>query len=86
MKFKLFGLYFTEKTKWSDEDLNLFIEINLHIGMHIPFFAVCVPDKTFCHANIFTALLRALECETVASAKYTRLKDRVRDIGAWQKL
>lgn len=89
MKFKLYGMYFTEQTAWSvsGDDLELYIEINLHASFKRGvFFAVSVANKSFCHINPFKALLMALESETVGMGKYDKLKERVRDLGLWQKL
>jgi len=89
MKIKLYGMYFTETPAWevSSSSLELYIEINLHISFaRGAFFAVNVANKSFCSANPFKALIMALESETVGMAKYDRLKERVRDLGLWQKL
>ena len=89
MKFKLYGVYFTEQTAWSasGDDLALYIEINLHASFKRGvFFAVNVANKSFCSANPFKALIMALESETVGMGKYDKLKERVRDLGLWQKL
>lgn len=88
MQIKLFGMYFTESTKWdSKTNLELYIEIKLHVGIsYLPFFSVGVANKVFCRMNPFSALIAALESETVASAKYDALKARARDKGLWQKL
>jgi len=89
MKFNLYRMSALSTTKWSTkpDDLEIFIEINLHIGFeHGFFFAVNVANKTFTSRNPFSALLSALESETVGMAKYDKLKERVRDLDLWSKL
>jgi hypothetical protein len=80
MKFKLYEKLMRESCKFG-EDVFPYLRIEIVFGWKfIFFFIVSVCDKSFCHRNIFTALCRALESETVASAKYVRAKDLITKI------
>jgi len=75
MRLKLYELLMVEKCEWG-EDIAPYIRVELVIDTRDWFFfVVSVADKSFCFRNPFTALLKALECETVAAAKYARLND-----------
>jgi hypothetical protein len=52
----------------------------------MPFFSVCVPNKTFNSFNPLTCLLNALESESIGMQKYSKLKEHVRKVNLWQKL
>ena len=76
---------------WEDcmlsEPNNTYIRFDFVIKLNnIPYFRVCVPNKSFNHWNPFVAILTALESESVGMIKYDRLKERVRCIGVWQHL
>ncbi len=89
MKINLYRMSAIETSAWAakPDDLEVYIEINLHIGIHRGFFfSVNVMNKSFCSRNPFSALIMALESETVGMAKYDKLKERVREIGLWSKL
>ncbi len=89
MKFNLYRMSAIITSAWATnpDDLQIYIEINLHIGFeHGFFFSVSVANKSFTSRNPFSALLAALESETVGMAKYDALKERVRDLDLWSKL
>ncbi len=89
MKFNLYRMSALITSKWATkpDDLQIYIEINLHIGFeHVFFFSVNVANKSFTSRNPVSALLAALESETVGMAKYDALKERVRDLDLWSKL
>lgn len=89
MKINLYRMSFVETSAWATEsgDLSCYIELNLFISLkHGFFFSAAVANKVFSSRNPFKALLLALESETLGMAKYDRLKERVRDLGLWQKL
>ena len=93
MKIVLYRKSYVEPVAWGyGDDANLhairpYIEITFSIFYdRLPFFGVHVQNKSFSDLNIFKALLRALESETVGMAKYDRLKERCRDKGFWNKL
>lgn len=74
MRIKLYELLMVEKCKWGGE-ITPYIRIELELNIkEVFFFVVSVADKSFCFRNPITALIKALECETVAAAKYVRLK------------
>jgi hypothetical protein len=78
-----------ETSAWArnTDDLEIYIEINLHVSFSRGFFfAVNVVNKSFCSISPFKALVMALESETVGMAKYDKLKERVRDLDLWRKL
>lgn len=75
MRFKLYENLMQEPCKFG-EDVVPYIKIELVFSCKFFFyFVVSVCDKSFCHRNIFTAICRALESETVAAAKYVRAKE-----------
>jgi len=84
---KLFARGFTFNAAWHNEKSD---PLSAHIEIHFHFrnlcFSVHTNNKVFYSRNIFSALVVALESETVGMQKYSALKDRVRAIGAWQKL
>lgn len=68
-------------------------DIAIHLHLSFKFakygigFTVKVPDKTFGSGlNIFPALLRALESQTVAALKYDSLKYKIREKHLWSQL
>lgn len=77
MRFKLYENLMREPCKFG-EDVFPYIRIEIVFGWKfIFFFVVSVSDKSFCNRNIFTALCRALESETVAASKYVRAKELI---------
>ena len=64
-----------------------YITIRLIINLSVFFtFVVSVPNKSFCYRNPITALLKALESESVGMQKYDMTKERLRTLNFWQKL
>jgi hypothetical protein len=84
---QLFARRFFFNAAWHTEKSQpLFAYVEIHFHFRNLCFSVQVNNKGFCNRNIFIALIDALESETVGMQKYSALKDRVRTIGAWQKL
>jgi hypothetical protein len=84
---RIFLRSFTFNTAWQLEEKQKHTAyIEIHFFFKGMYFSVNVNNKGFTSRNIFTALLNALESETVGMQKYNTLKDRVRTIGAWQRL
>jgi len=89
MRINLYRMSALIMPAWAVKDgyLQVYIEINLHLGFkHGFFFSVNVANKSFTSRNPFSALLAALESETIGMAKYDALKERVRDLDLWSKL
>lgn len=90
MRIKLYEKKFSSLLKWAHDEtdrVNGYLVIELIINLHVLFtFSVSVANKTFNRRNPFAALIAALESESVASGKYDRLKDRITELGLWNKL
>lgn len=80
----LYEKQFDVKFKWSGRI------VAVHIKYEVQFFplrfTVRVPDKVFCSRNPYSALLWAIQSQTVAAVKYSELKDDVRASGGWRAL
>ena len=89
MEILLYRVNAVSSTAWSvkGDDLEWYIVFKLVFSWKFGFsFVVQVMNKSFSYRNPFKALLAALESETIGMVKYDKLKERVRDIGVWNKL
>lgn len=78
MRIKLYEKLATSPCKIGGV-VNVYIRIHLVLSLrHAFWFVVSVPNKSFSCRNPFTALIGALESETIAAGKYVRLKESMR--------
>lgn len=90
MRIRLYERNFSSLLKWAHVETDRvagYLIVELIINLHVLFtFSVSVANKAFNSRNPFKALAAALESESVASGKYDRLKDRITELGLWDKL
>lgn len=89
MRIPLYHKTFSSPIAWGilEDDVvsYIYIEFCWHFGA-MPFFHVEVPNKAFNSLNIFQALLRALESESIGMQKYGALKQQCRQKKIWHQL
>lgn len=89
MKLKLYSLYASFPFAWqaSNNEGSTYIEIFFTVSFkHLPYFTVSVPNKSFNNINLISALIQALESESVGMQKYSALKYSVRNNDSWKNL
>jgi len=89
MRILLYKKEYNSFIAWAVEEYEKvysYITIELVATKKGIFFSVHTPNKSFNYINPFTAIFKAIECESIGMQKYTALKERVREIKQWQKL
>lgn len=86
----LFHKEFTSPIKYgynSEHVVKTFIIIKMHFDFKLWLrFSVSVPNSSYCKRNIFKALIRALEHESIGMQKYEKMKSDVRSCGLYNRL
>lgn len=86
-------LYYREYTSpvaWGykpEHQVKSYIRVQCHFTFRDGlWFTVTVPNVSYGDRNIFKALFRALEHESIGMSKYNKLKEDTRSCELWQNL
>lgn len=78
-KFRLFKKFYKSNCNYGEGQVESYVKICLYIGWEqIFFFCVSVPNYSVNRRNLFSAVLRVLEHESIGMSKYNRVKEILR--------